>query len=404
MGGPHVTGFLLRQKQACELDLAFHDVTLMRIFINALSARLGGGQTYLFNLLEYLPEEVNDEIFVLAPPSFKLPSGRANIKRVHIKWPTENPFLRAAWEKFCMPGLLRELSADVLFCPGGIIGARAPHGCRTVTMFRNMIPFDPVQRSRYRPGYMRIRNWLLEKILLQSMIAADLVIFISEFAKQVIEKRAPGLIKHSVVIPHGISPQFRVAGMTDLPRPDWLPRQNYLLYVSTLDVYKSQIEVVCGFALLKQSRKTSEKLVLAGPENPDYGRKVRAEVARLQLQNDVIVAGPVPYHELPSVYGHALINIFASQSENCPNILLEALAAGRPVLSSDFPPMPEFGGNAVVYFDPGSPRDLAEKLASVIDNQEYMKMLSDKARERAAIYDWKNSAIATWNAIIGLRL
>ena len=79
------------------------------------------------------------------------------------------------------------------------------------------------------------------------------------------------------------------------------------------------------------------------------------------------------------------------------------VAAVRPVLSSNFPPMPEFGGNAVVYFDPGSPRDLVEKLASIIDNQEFMKMLSDKATERAAIYDWKNSATATWNAINRLR-
>ncbi len=61
--------------------------------------------------------------------------------------------------------------------------------------------------------------------------------------------------------------------------------------------------------------------------------------------------------------------------------------------------MPEFGGDAVVYFDPSSPQDFADKIASFIDDQSAMDTLALKASERAVIYDWKETAAQTWASL-----
>lgn len=377
----------------------------VRVFINAISARRGGGQTYLINLLKFIPAEYNNiEIFLLAPDSLELVTDYPNLTRVHVKWPIENPFLRAIWEKFFLPTMLRQKDINILFCPGGVIGTKPPSGCKTITMFRNMIPFDPKVRKRYPLGYMRVRNWILEKIMSQSMLRADLVIFISEFAKKIIENYTKNAIKKAVVIPHGINPHFRNSENKTLPMPNWIPTDGYFLYVSIFDVYKAQIEVVRSFALLKQRRNTKEKLVLAGPENPDYGLKLRAEISRLGLNDDVLLVGAIPYNQLPAIYHHATINIFASECENCPNILLEALSAGRPLFSSNIAPMPEFGGDAVVYFDPGYPEQLAEKIIAVIDDSSKMEELALKSRMRSLQYQWSEAARETWKAIVDLHL
>lgn len=375
----------------------------VRIFINAISARRGGGQTYLINLLKYIPSEYNNiDIFLLVPDSLELPTDYPNLTRVHVNFPVENPFSRAIWEKLFLPKMLRQMGIDILFCPGGVIGTTPPPGCKTVTMFRNMIPFDLKVRRMYPLGYMRVRNWILEKIMSQSMMRADLVIFISEFAKNVIESYTKNSIKKSVVIPHGINSHFRNTENNTLPVPDWLPKEGYLLYVSIFDVYKAQIEVVRSYALLKQGRNTLEKLVLAGPENLDYGMKLRAEIERLGLNNDVLLVGTIPYNQLPSIYHHAKINIFASECENCPNILLEALSAGRPLFSSNIPPMPEFGGDAVVYFDPARPEQLAEKIIAVIDDPSKMDDLALKSKMRSMQYQWSDAARETWKTIVDL--
>ena len=171
------------------------------------------------------------------------------------------------------------------------------------------------------------------------------------------------------------------------------------MYVSNLDFYKSQVEVVQAYALLKQRREIREKLVLVGTESPEYGRKVRAEIRRLGLENDVLIIGQVPYRQMPAVYQHAYLSIFASQCENCPNILLEALAAGHPVIVSNCPPLPEFAGDAAVYFDPRSPEQLADKLCEVLGDPRLRKELSERALERSRMYDWQSTAMRTWRAI-----
>jgi glycosyltransferase involved in cell wall biosynthesis len=373
----------------------------LRVLINALSARLGGGQTYIVNLLKFLPPENSVEVFLLAPDSLEIPADCKNVTRIHAGGAAENPFLRAVWERAHLPRLLRQLRANVLFCPGGIIGAKIPREFKTVTMFRNMIPFADPQRSKYPLGYSRVRHWLLKRAILQSMKKADLVIFISEYARRIIEDEVGGQLKKIEVIPNGINPIFRVSKNRN-HQTAWRRFGGYILYVSSVDFYKAQVEVVQAYALLKKRRQTNEKLILVGPEFPDYGRKVREEIAKLCLQEDVLLLGMVPYEKMPELYQNAVVNIFASECETCPNILLEALAAGRPMVVSKCDPMPEFAGDAVLYFDPKSPDELAHSLAMLLEDSELTFQLGNRALERSMLYDGSHTVGRTWNAINGL--
>lgn len=373
----------------------------MKIVINALSARRGGSQTYLLNLLQHFDDSYEIEIFIFIPDYIQIPI-HPRIKKLTTGWPTENPFLRTFWEKFIFRKILARLKPDILFCPGGLINTVPPAGCKTVTMFRNMIPFDPLQRKRYALGWERMRNRLLESSMLRSMLKADLVIFISDYARKLIEERVGNRIKTMITIPHGLSKIFKISNNNAPPRPDWLPPKDYFLHVSTFDVYRNQIEVVQGFSLFKKIKTTPDILVLVGHNDSPYGKKVREEIRQLELENDVILTGSIPHKDLPAVYYHAKLIIFPSECENCPNILLESLGAGRPIISANRPPMPEFGGDAVIYFDPSSPKQLAEKLVFLLDHPPIMEELSVKARKQSLCYDWEKTARLTWNAISNL--
>ena len=111
------------------------------------------------------------------------------------------------------------------------------------------------------------------------------------------------------------------------------------------------------------------------------------------------MTGSMAHHALPSLYRHALINIFASECENCPNIMLEALASGRPLLASCREPMPEFGGDAAIYFDPSSPVELAEKLQSIIDDPVAHGRAIRQGTRRSLLYDGSKAAQRTWELI-----
>lgn len=372
----------------------------MKILINALSARQGGGQTYIKHLLENFPKNEVDEAVIVAPKSLELKIDAYNIKRLNtLEIVGENPIARILWEILVLPKLLRSTESNVLFCPGGSVSGNIPKNCKVVTTFQNMLPFDRIQIEKYPFGYVRFRNWYLSKKLLKSMKRSDLVIFISKYAKSVIENDYSLKLKNSVVIPHGISPIFNKNTELELPRPSWLPSSEYLLYVSIFDVYKAQLEVIKAYNLLKKDNAINLKLVLIGSSNGLYGQQALQLVSRLGLEKDILIVGEVPHNELPAIYQHALINIFASETENCPFILLEALASGRPLLSSNCQPMPEFGGDAALYFNPQSPNELAHLITQVESDKILLNELSQKSLKRSLLYNWEESAKCTWSAI-----
>ena len=370
----------------------------MKIVINALSARMGGGQTYLKNLLAHLPEHPCLDILIYAPASLQLPADR-RIRRGITWWPTTNSILRTLWEKFTLPRILAAEKAQVLFCPGGVIASRVPAGCKTVTMFRNMIPFDEVALARVPRGLQKLRNVLLKRVMLRSMANANLTIFISDYARRVIE--AVGRVRNPVTIPHGISAAFRTHGQF-LARPSWLPKGEYLLYVSRFDVYKHQFEVASAFLALPTDLIEHYKLLLVGEIDSVLSGRV-TELARVKgLSDKVLVAGPVAYADLPAAYHHATVNLFASSCENCPNILLEALGAGRAVLTSNVMPMPEFGIDAVGYFSPTNPDSICNALRGVLRDEPYRNRLSAAAVVRSADFDWAKTSQMTWQHILQL--
>ena len=371
----------------------------MNVMINALSARLGGGQTYLRNVLERTPERTDLCIYILCDDSLRLPSGRSNIHRVKPRWPTKQPLSRTIWEYLWLPGLLRRLDIDVLFCPGGLLSRWLPVSCKTITMFRNMLPFVPNLHARYSWSWARLRLWILAKILLGSIQRADHAIFISEHGRQVIEGLTPTPLKGTSVIYHGLGERFKTSDREGMDPPVVAAGTEYLAYVSIFDYYKNQVEVVRAFDLVKRSRPTREKLLLVGPDHSPYSALVRREIRDLGLDGDVVVTGSVPYEDLPGLYAHAKLNIFASDCENCPNVMLEAMGSGRPLLASAKPPMPEFGGDAVLYFNPANPEDIAAKILEVIDDPQRQRQLGALAAERAENFSWRETTRQTWAVI-----
>ena len=374
----------------------------MRVLVNGFSARLGGGQTYLLNLLRRVPQHAGWKIFLLCPDGLDLTGLPENVERVKSGLKLDNPFRRAIWERFNLGKLAGRLEADLLFSPGGLLPPGSlPAGLKTVVTFQNMLPFDMAQRKRYPLGYRRLRDWLLERGLSSAMRKADLVIFISRFAQEFIQAKLGYLAGRSVVIPHGIDPRFFPRVDNPVRLPAGVPAE-YFLYVSFIDHYKSQIEVVRAFAQVRQQSRTPATLLLVGAENPPYGEALRREIDSLKLGEAVKVMGNLPHHDLPALYQHARINLFASCTENCPNILLEMMASGRPALVSDHGPMPEFGGQTVSYFDPENVEQLVERWMGLLSDPEQGSRLAADALARVSIMEWEKTASSTWGAMAGV--
>lgn len=371
-----------------------------RIVVNALSAVTGGGLTYARNLLAHIDPDAGLDVTVLAAPRqvATLPPGDFDVHE--CRFASHSIVHQLLWERFAAPRLVSQLDADVYYVLSGTLAAKPGGRCRSVVGFRNVLPFTPEFIQRYWPSYTWLRLHTLRHTQSRSFAAADAVIFISEHGRAMIDAVVPQRSGRSVVIPHGVGEAFIRSGKPPAPDPRW--PDGYVFYPSILDVYKAQLEVVEAWAGLRALRKTPEKLVLAGPEWPPYANRVRARIDELGLRDEVVLLGPVNHAALPGLCQNAKLNVFASRLENCPNILLELLASGRPILCSDDPPMPEFGGDAVVYFDATDAGDLRDRLAELIDDEGRREALGAAAEERSRRYRVDDAMRRTWDLIRSL--
>lgn len=367
-----------------------------RILINGMNALLGGGQTYLINLLKELPEA---EVSILLPEELNSQfKGLPDLNIINVgKW-NKNIFTRTLYENLILPSLTRDLEVDVYFSAGGILPLRRVQG-RMVSAFRNMLPFSGENIKKFPFGLKRVRYYLLRSALKRSFAKAHAVIFISNYAKEIIDAAIPKRRGIDEVIYHGVGDQYRRKDRIALPRPIDLPYE-YVLYVSIINVYKSHLEVVKAWSELKKQRETNEKLVFIGPENGRYAKQVRSLIAELGLEHEILLLGKIPYGHLPNYYQNAKVNLFASTCENCPNILLEALAAETPILCSNIQPMPEIAGDSVLYFNPSKPTELVDRLKEVLDNSKLQNELSSKAKLQSEKYNWKSTRQKTWDLLL----
>jgi glycosyltransferase involved in cell wall biosynthesis len=371
----------------------------MRLGIDASNLLAGGGRTHLIELLCAADPQAHgfsDVVVWGSHDTLKTLPARPWILKHHHGALEGGVLRRLIWQYFVLPRLSRAASVDVLFAPGG----NASTGFRpVVTMCRNMLPFQPTEAARYGFSRMRLRVEALRFTQQHAFRNADAVIFLSQFALEQ-TTRITGPIRGSVfMIPHGVSDRFFVNSKQHRAHAPSADVPARVLYVSSIDSYKHQWLVVQAVSNIR-NRGFPVVLEIIGSS---YGpaRKLLDEAVRTHdpYSQWVTVRGVVPHTELSAVYQEADIAVFASTCENFPNILLEKMAAGLPIVCSRCRPMSDILGKSGVYFDAGHVDELERGLIKLIELPELRRRLGNDAQDLARKYSWKACADATFSAL-----
>jgi glycosyltransferase involved in cell wall biosynthesis len=165
-----------------------------------------------------------------------------------------------------------------------------------------------------------------------------------------------------------------------------LPAGDFLLYPANLWPHKNHRRVLQAFERFLRGAGRPVELVLTGhPEG-------WAELARAYPVLPVRHLGFVRRGFLQVLLARARALVFFSLFEGFGMPLLEAFAAGTPVLCSNTTSLPEVGGDAVLSCDPTDPAAMSELMARAFNDQALRDRLTARGRERLALYSWHASA------------
>lgn len=164
--------------------------------------------------------------------------------------------------------------------------------------------------------------------------------------------------------------------------------KKYFLFVGSILRHKNIVRLVQAFA----RQDTSMSLVIAGAcKDPDYLEEVMNASVGLG-EEKVQYLKYVTDDDLPSLYSGAVTFILPSLHEGFGVPIIEAMACGTPVITSNISAMPEVAGNAALLVDPYSVESIAAAMQEIIDNPQRAKVLRAAGLERVKMFSWAYSA------------
>jgi glycosyltransferase involved in cell wall biosynthesis len=202
--------------------------------------------------------------------------------------------------------------------------------------------------------------------------------------------RFPELAGRSAVVPLGVDARFAGAVASDVPRRYGLER-GYVLAVGTVEPRKNLPRLVRAFLGLPRGVRSGHRLAIAGAAGWSD-----TETEQLAARHgDVVRLGFVPDDDLAALYAGAAAFAFPSLGEGFGLPVLEAMAAGTAVVTSNGSALGEVAGDAAKLVDPWSVESIRDGLIDVLTDDRLRSELAARGRARAAEYTWERTARET---------
>jgi len=217
----------------------------------------------------------------------------------------------------------------------------------------------------------------------------DAIICVSEYTrKSFIKWSGISGSKVHLVLNGGASPAFFKNSETlKLPFP-------YVLYPGNHRAHKNLDRLITAY-FASSLPGQGIHLVMTGSENA----ALRDLARRLGGEDLIHFLGLLSLEDVPKLYKGSVAVVFVPLSEGFGLPILEGMASGVPVLTSNITSMPEVAGDAALLVDPYSTEGLKSALERIVNDKDLRDELVEKGRERATRFDWQRSATEFWGIV-----
>ncbi len=356
--------------------------------LSFLTTKPTGITTYATNLVPHL-HSLNPTL--LSPLASRLPpfqrgaTGGSPLASDYTYYPvppdlnpdygTKGHLRRLLWTQLQLRQIYKQLRSSLLFSP--VPEAPLFANCRYIVTVHDLIPlrfpkpFSPL--TNYQRYYVPQVLAQAQHIICNSTATAQ---DISHFFQIPASKITPILLAHD-------ANHFRFLN---------LPRSNYFLYIGRHDPYKNLQRIIAAFAALKNP---DYELWLAGSIDLRYTPKLQADIERLNITTRVKFFDYVPYSQLPDLLNKAIALVFPSLWEGFGLPVLEAMACGTPVITSNLSSLSEVAGEAALLVNPYKTEEITAAMQAIVTDANLRSHLSQLGILRAKQFSWAKTGLAT---------
>jgi glycosyltransferase involved in cell wall biosynthesis len=335
-----------------------------KIYINARfrTQVLTGVQRYASEIIKRFPKE-----YIEIKPFKTLPGAIGHI-----------------WEQVILP--LRVSKNAILWSPGGSGPISVSNQIITI---HDVAPLD--HPEWYNTKFVKWYKWLWPRLVKK----VKHIITVSNYSRERIVKILNVPYEKITVIPLGVNKKFFSieSQQMDYIRNKYNLPEDYILTVSAISPRKNINRVIKAWEKINDDYNIP--LVIVGKEGLYFAGSEKV----IKSSENIIFTGYVPDPDLPFLYACSSVFVYASLYEGFGLPVLEAMAAGTPVVASKNTSLPEVAGDSAIFVDPYDEESIASGIRQIIENSNKRKELIIKGKKRALNFSWEKTAEETWKCI-----
>jgi glycosyltransferase involved in cell wall biosynthesis len=363
------------------------------IFIDGSNLGGSGGLTHLKELLTDCRTKVSliaqNKVLVEVPDS-------QHLTKINHPFLEKSLIHRLYFQFFVIDKLIPK-NAILFSITGDFLGKHKP----VVSMSQNMLLYERDIWKEIKDFKETFRFWINYLKQKRSFKNSNGIIFISNYAKNYITNKLSLEDKTTTVINHGISQRFFGKVKPQKAISEYTFSQPFrFTYSSTIHVYKNHCNVVEAIAKLRTLGYPVELHLVGGVIFKPAGDRLINLIQQVDpLHQYISYHGHLPYEEMHQCYNAADGLIFASTCENMPNILIESMSSGIPLVCSNKEPMPEFLKGNGFYFNANNIESICQALIEFLQSPTKRYHFAQNALKESYNYSWKETRKKTFDFI-----
>ena len=292
------------------------------------------------------------------------------------------------WEQISLPKAVRETNVDLLHCTSNT----APIHCKVplILTLHDIIFLEP-RDKRNRSLYQNM-GWFYRRMVVPRILKrCKRIITVSEFEKNNIIQKLGLPDKQIAMIYNGYNDWFRPMDDEDCVFAKYMEERGYLFFLGNTDPKKNTERTLVAYSKYLERSTVKRKLLMA-----DLDRQYLDDIiSRNHIENIrqmIEMPGYIVNSDLPYVYSGAFAFLYTSLRESFGIPLLEAMACGTPVVTSNTSSMPEIAGEDAILINPESADDICEQLLRLENDKAFYEQQVKVGLQRSTLFSWRNTA------------
>ena len=292
------------------------------------------------------------------------------------------------WEQITLPKAVSELKLDLLHCTSNT----APIRCSVplVLTLHDIIFMEP--RDKSNKSLYQNMGWLYRRLVVPRILKkCKYIITVSDFERNNIIKKLGIPSEHMVMIYNGYNEWFKPLKDIDMKYRKYVKEPGYFFFLGNTDPKKNTERTLIAYSKYLELSKVKRKLLMADLDK-SYLDDIIVKNHIENIYPNIQMPGYIVNSDLPYIYNNAFAFLYTSLRESFGIPLLEAMACGTPVITSNTSSMPEIGGRNAILINPESPGEIAQMMIKLEKDRNFYDQQKELGIKRAKLFSWRQTA------------